>query len=313
MNRPITDHFPRPVVKPLRWPLPLIWLIPVFALGAGGFYLYDYLVDHGPEITIRFGDGSGLKAGETIVRHLGVQVGKVTALELSSDQKQVAVRVQMERSGDVYAKTGALFWIVRPEINFESVSGLETLASGPYIEAVPGNGNRATEFTGLKNAPNALGDGLRLIVHGVRLERLQADSPIYYRGFQVGVIQGIQLSSDATGVDIQVFIERRYAPLVRTNSKFWILSGLDVKGGILTGVQMKLDSLRSLISGGIAFASPQENAGDPVADGTVFPLYEDPKPEWLNWAPRIQLPADDGREDGTIAPAHPQSETMSFH
>jgi paraquat-inducible protein B len=278
----------------MHWPLPFIWLIPLFALGAAAFYLYDYLQDNGQQITINFKDATGLKPGQTPVSHLGVQIGEVSAAQLSADDKQVLVQVKLQRNAPAFARSGALFWLVRPEINFEKSSGLGTLTSGPYIEALPGRGDPATQFTALDKAPNALGDGLKIVVHAVRLERLQPDSPILYRGFQVGVVESIQLSRDAAGVDVHVSIDRRYAPLVRTNSKFWILSGLDMSGGILTGVQIKLDSLRSLISGGIAFASPEQNMGDAAAAESLFPLYEDPNPEWLNWAPRIQLPPGDG-------------------
>lgn len=136
-----------------------------------------------------------------------------------------------------------------------------------------------------------------MTLKAVRLERIQPDSPIYYRGIQVGVIQSIQLNSDATAVNIQVFIWRRYAELVRSTSVFWIVDGIDVKGGILSGVQMKVDSLRSLIAGGIAFATPDKAVGIPADEDTQFALYEEPKPEWENWTPSIPLPPADAAQD----------------
>src|SRR5579864_2610501 len=51
-------------------------------------------------------------------------------------------------------------------------------------------------------------------------------------------------------------IERRYAALVRDHSRFWISGGFDLKGGLLTGVEMKLDSVRDLVSGEVSFATP---------------------------------------------------------
>lgn len=313
MTRMKAPQYPRPIIKELRWPTWGVWLVPVLALVAVGYYYRDYLQHHGPQITVMFDNGDGLKPGQTTVAHRGVSIGTVTVVKLSPDQKQVLVQVQLEKSAGAYAKAGATFWIVRPEFNIESVSGLSTLVSGPYIEALPGSGQPATEFTGLDKAPNATGQGLRLVLHAVRLERLQPDSPIYYRGVQVGVIQNIQLSKDSAGVDIQIFIEPRYAPLARPTSQFWIVSGLDVKGGLLTGVQMKLESLRSLISGGIAFATPEKNLGDPVKDGTEFPLYEDPKPEWLNWSPRIALSDDDPNNQDRRVPQAPEEVTVPLH
>jgi paraquat-inducible protein B len=112
------------------------------------------------------------------------------------------------------------------------------------------------------------------------------------------VVKNIQLRDDGTGVNVDIFIQLRYAALARTTSLFWIVSGLDFKGGILTGVQMKIDSLRAILSGGIAFATPNKAVGEPAAENEEFPLYETPKPEWENWAPSIAIPPDDPSTDG---------------
>ena len=42
----------------------------------------------GPEISIRFGDASGLRIGQTPVNYRGVQIGEVSRIELSDDRKQ---------------------------------------------------------------------------------------------------------------------------------------------------------------------------------------------------------------------------------
>jgi paraquat-inducible protein B len=289
---------PSPVrIKKMHWPVVLIWMVPILAVVAAGFYLIDYLRDHGISITVALHDGSGLKPGQTNVSHLGVPIGQVESVELSPDQNKVLVHIRLVRSAEAFAEKGALFWTVRPQVTTESISGLDTIASGPYIEGVPGAGDRITEFAGLDQAPSALGPGLSIQLHAVRLEHLQPDSPVYYRGFQVGVVRSIQMRDDATGVTIQIFIQRRYANLVRAKSDFWIVSGFDVKGGILTGIQMKLDSLRSVLSGSIAFATPEKDFGDPAVENSEYPLFEDPKPDWLNWAPAIHLPPDDSAQE----------------
>jgi hypothetical protein len=66
-------------------------------------------------------------------------------------------------------------------------------------------------------------------------EVLEESSPVYYRGEQVGE--------------------------VRANSKFWPVSGFDVKGGIFSGLELQLRSLKALVSGGIAFATPDKDMG----------------------------------------------------
>ena len=46
--------------------------------------------------------------------------------------------------------------------------------------------------------------GLKLIVRTERVKSLKPNSPVYYRGVQVGVVQKIDLSPDAAGSDVQV-------------------------------------------------------------------------------------------------------------
>jgi paraquat-inducible protein B len=113
---------------------------------------------------------------------------------------------------------------------------------------------------------------------------------VYYRGVDVGLVQEIQLSPDARAADVHILIFQRYAHLVRTGSAFWNASGLNFKAGLFKGVEVDLESLRALISGGIEFASPE---GAPRAkSGTVFFLYKNPEPRWLAWSPKLPVPRD---------------------
>jgi len=285
----------KPIIKKMHWPYPVVWIVPLLAAVAAGFYFRDYLLNRGPQITLTFNDGSGLKEGETKVMHRGVQIGEVTAIELSQDHASVLVHVRLQRSQDAFARQGAFFWIVRPEISYGGISGLNTVLSGPFIDSTPGNGAPVTEFTGLPKPPAALGQGLRIVLHSTRLQHVQPESLVYYRGIQVGIVQSIGLNQDADGVDLHVFIQHRYETLVRANSQFWIVNGIDVKAGLLSGVEMKVDSLRAIISGGVTFNSPDDKLGQPVSDGAEFALYDEPKKEWLNWAPKIHLSPDDSQ------------------
>ena len=76
---------------------------------------------------------------------------------------------------------------------------------------------------------------------------------------------------------------------MRANSRFWIASGFQVDGGIFSGVSLKLDSIRTLASGGIAFATPEKETGPVAKSDSVFPIEEKPETEWESWSPRIPL------------------------
>lgn len=290
LDQPATAALPKPIVTKSHWPFPWIWLVPLCALGAAGYYLYQHHQEQGTQISIAFDDAAGLRAGQTPVEVRGVEIGKVADIELGPDNQQAFVHVDLQKRYASVARGGALFWIVRPDFSDGNFSGLGTVVSGPYIEATPGVGDARTQYVGLPRPPISLAEGLIVVLRADHLEHLQPDSPVYYRGIQVGVIQGLHLSPDATHVEISAVIWQRYARLVTAGTRFWSVSGADVEGGIFTGVSVKLDSLRALLTGGVAFATPEETTVTPAQDGAVYTLNDEPKKDWLGWSPKIPLP-----------------------
>lgn len=291
-NRDAVADLPRARVTRGRWGAAVIWVVPLVAAVFAGYLVYDSVKDYGPAITIRFRDGSGVKVGQTPLRYRGVQVGEVKAVALSEDQQHVEIKVRLQRSAAAIAREGSVFWIARPEVGIGNITGLSTVITGPEIQALPGTGEARSEFTGLESAPAALElKGLKLVLRTGRLGSLQRNSPVYYRGVEVGVVQEATLAPDASGVHVHVLIRQRYAPLVRANSVFWNVSGASLSGGLFRGVEFKLESLRSLAAGGINFATPDARAR-PAREGQVFALHTEGRKEWLAWAPRIALPRE---------------------
>ncbi len=291
-EREDTAELPAARVTRRRWSAAVIWIVPLVAALVAGYLIYGRLKERGPEITIQFRDGSGIRVGQTPILYRGVQVGEVTGVGLSKDQRHVEIRARLQRSAAAIAREGSVFWVVRPEVGIGTITGLGTVITGPEIQALPGSGEERSQFTGLDSAPAALElRGLKVVLRTSRLGSLQRNSPVYYRGVEVGVVQEATLSPDATGVHVHALIRNRYAPLVRANSVFWNVSGVSLSGGLFKGVQFKLESLRSLAAGGINFATPNDSARA-VEDGQVFPLHAEGRREWLNWAPRIPLRLD---------------------
>jgi len=163
--------------------------------------------------------------------------------------------------------------------------------TGAYIQAIPGRGKDRRKFTGLESASPTLGQpGLNLILSARQLGSVRVGSPVVYRGIEVGSVTGADLGPDATSARLKVFIEQRYARLVRIGSRFWLVSGVDVDFGLFRGLQVNVESLRTLVGGGLAFATPDDSSGT-VKDGTLFLLHDKPQPEWLEWMPKIPVAA----------------------
>jgi paraquat-inducible protein B len=266
----------------------LVWIVPAMAIAVAAYLLWQRMQEYGPEIKVTFADGGGLRVGQTALHYRGVQVGEVMGVNLSGDEKRAVVRIRLTRSGAGLAREGSQFWIVRPRVGLGQVTGLGTVLSGPELNVLPGKPDAPTqvEFVGLDNPPSTIEGGLRIVLRGEH-PKMRADAPVYYRGVEVGVVQKIDLAPNALSADVHVVIYPRFAALVREGSAFWDVSGLNVKGGLLKGLEVEFESLRSFLSGGLEFASPP---GTPRAKpGTVFFLYAEPKKEWLGWAPKIPI------------------------
>jgi paraquat-inducible protein B len=272
----------------------LIWVVPVIALGVAAYLVLQHMRSIGPEVKLRFTDASGLRVGQTPVIYRGVQIGEVSGIELSDDHKQAVVKARLHKTARTIATEGAIFWIVRPQIGLNQITGLSTMLSGPEIQVRPGNGETVqSDFKGLDNPPVGIDvAGLRIVLRAPAPKGVRINTPVNYRGVEVGSVQRIELAPNATSADLHVLIRSRYANLVRGGSAFWNASGVTATGGILKGIEVEIESLRTLYTGSIEFATPSENAPR-VKPGTVFFLHDKPKNEWLNWAPKIALGGQD--------------------
>lgn len=271
----------------------LAWIIPLLAAAVAGWLIWQRMAERGPEIVISFNDGGGLRVGVTPVKYRGVTIGEVVGISLSEDHKKVLVRTRLQRSVAEIAREGAVFWIVRPQVQgFGNITGLNTVLTGPEIHVLPGKAQapEASEFAGLDSAPLGLDTaGLKIILRAERPRSIGPNTPVHYRGVQVGMVQRLDLGPNSMSADIHVLIFQRYATLVRQGSSFWDTSGIDVKASLLKGVEINIESLRTIMTGGIEFATPSEKAPR-AKSGTVFFLHDKPKEEWLSWLPRIPVP-----------------------
>jgi len=284
---------PRATIRRSRG-ISVVWVVPLIAALVAGYLVYDRVQQAGPRITIRFKDGSGLRPGQSVIKYRGVTVGEVRSISLSPDSQSVEVDARLDRSAATLAKKGSVFWIVRPEVGVGNISGLGTLITGPYIEVLPGEGAKEKVFEGAAASPLRREEkGLRILLISTQRGSLQVGSPVYYRGIEVGAVQDQRLSDDARMVESDVFIQQRYAPLIRKETKFWNVSGVNMDFSLFKGAEVNVESLKSLVSGGISFATPEEaKGGEPAKDGTVFRLYDEAKKEWLDWAPGISIGRD---------------------
>lgn len=269
---------------------PWIWILPVAALALVLWMAYNSVISRGRLIEIAFEDGQGITAGQTVLLYRGVQVGEVAAARLSKDLSQVKVLVRLHPDADGVAVTGSKFWITRPEISLSGIRGLDTLLSGVYLQVEPGTGDSSTQFIGLTVPPMiSANQELPLVLLTERAQSVQIGSPVYFRDVPVGEIKELTLTEDGSMVRIEAGIAGQSSYLVSNESRFWIESGIDVKGNLL-GVKIQADSLESILKGGVSFATPELNpTGRLVEPYSIFTLYEKPDKSWLEWGGNPQV------------------------
>ncbi|NJR41916.1 MAG: MCE family protein [Akkermansiaceae bacterium] len=69
------------------------------------------------------------------------------------------------------------------------------------------------------------------------------------------------------------FVRKEYSHLVKENSRFWNISGIDISAGA-DGFKFRSSSLQALISGGATFGVPEgATPGNIATDGRTFMLY----------------------------------------
>lgn len=256
-----------------------IWILPLIALIIGGWLGWRAYSQSGIEIEVRFESGEGIQANKTEVVYKGMSIGKVKALTLDDEgnTKGVIATIEVNKEVEPSLRANSRFWLVKPSITLAGITGLETLVSGNYIAASPGDGEPTRKFKALAEAP-PLSDrlpGLHLTLKADRLGSLNRGSPVFYKQIQVGQVKSYVLSEDQGTVEIKVYIQPTYANLVRKHTRFWNASGISIDAN-LSGVKVRSESLASIVAGGIAFATPEHRKDSPPTDPSLpFRLYED--------------------------------------
>jgi paraquat-inducible protein B len=254
-----------------------IWALPIVALIIAAWLGYTTFAERGPTITITFTTAAGLEPGKTHIKYHDIELGVVERVDPTPDLKKVNVTAQMSKMAAPHLKEGNQFWVVRPRFSLTSLSGLETLVSGAYIEMDPGSGNPARDFTGLAEPPVVRSDvpGTTFMLSGKQIGSIDSGAPVFYRGIDVGEVISTNFKGMAETMTMRIFVRKPYDDFVRPGTRFWNASGIGVStsGG---GFKLEVESLQAVLTGGIAFETPPAAANETMAKAdTTFDLYSD--------------------------------------
>ncbi|MFB9134190.1 PqiB family protein [Vibrio olivae] len=283
-----------PDIKRSRGISPL-WLLPILTLMLAGWLVFKAIHDAGQSIQIHFREAQGLVAGRTPIRYQGLEVGMVRDINLSEDLDSIYVDADVYPEATQLLSKGTRFWLVKPKASLSGISGLDALVTGNYIAIQPSAKEEEPEtvFTALERAPSDImpKQGLNITLKSSDLGGVTIGSQIVYKKIPIGEVFNYQLDSDAKAVLIQATIQQEYSRLITDESRFWNVSGVGASLGF-QGVDVKVDSLSSLIGGAIAVDSP--DGGEQVGDNAIFKLYPDLKTAGRGIPIKITLPDDSG-------------------
>jgi paraquat-inducible protein B len=274
------------------------------------------------------GRAVGSLAEGSAVYYRDVEIGAVEAPELSEDSRSVRFPVRIDERYRELVRRNSRFWN-RSGFRFEAgwrgvetqMGTVGTILSGGVVLSTPDNpageaaensvfelhekprpewlewspGIVLREIDDEERLPRVVAlypdrpSGLRVVLVSPELSSLSTGAPVHYRGRIVGEIGETRFTIDARAVEADAWIDERYATLVRANTRFWNASGIAVNAGITSGVKIRTQSIETIMAGGVSFATP-DSPGAEVRDGARFALDEEPKKEWLKWAPAIAIP-----------------------
>jgi len=257
-----------------------VWIFPIVTALIGAWILFYHYSHQGPVVTLITTNAEGIEGGKTTIKSRSVDVGVVESATLTDDLTHVEITARLNAGMEKLLHGDSVFWVVKPQVGREGISGLGTLLSGAYIELQPGKkGAQPEQYQLLDSPPLAPPDakGIRVTLDSKKAGQLSPGDPVLFRGYRVGSVETSTFDTQKRTISYQLFINAPNDRLVTGNVRFWKDSGIAVD---LTsaGMRVEMGSLSTLFGGGVSFDVPEGmDQGQPVAQKTAFKLYDDQK------------------------------------
>ncbi|MBD3635251.1 MAG: intermembrane transport protein PqiB [Methylophaga sp.] len=252
-----------------------IWIIPVVAALIGAWLVVDSYLHTGPLVTLTISNAEGIEAGKTRIKTRNVDIGSVEEVKLSDDLSHALIMARINHDAEEVLVEDTRFWVVKPRISREGISGFGTVLSGAYIQLHPGESEQPQrEFEVLEQPPVALDgeEGLRIRLVSQLGNSLRVGDPVTYQGYSVGRVETTEFMEDTQKVHHQLFIQKPYDTLINSSTRFWSAKGINLELGA-SGFKLDVASLEALISGGVTFGVMEELPATPIEPDKIFKLF----------------------------------------
>lgn len=261
------------------------WFVPLLALIITASLIWQNSFNKGELVKLHIAEATGIEMGKTLVKFHSVPVGLVENVVLNDSLDGAVVSIRMNPNTDKLLNEDTKFWVVKPTIQTNNISGLETILSGVYIQLSKGKSSHySSEFYAVDKAPifsdenteyiqlNLIGLGSKVIKNGV---------PINYHGFQIGAIESNNFDGKLGKVVYIAKIKKKFAYLIDTNSVFWIDNGINMTFNT-NGFNFNMQNLDNLILGSISVDNQSKLKGRQIQNNDKFDLYANQAEASLN-------------------------------
>jgi paraquat-inducible protein B len=269
------------------------------------FNLYpgqDEAREWGKRIQVSFDKGDDLQVGAGL-RYRGVVIGEVKDIRLNNRMDGVVAEIHVNESHTSLLRSNSQFWVVRPVVGLMGVAHLGTIIRGSYVEMEPGDGEPSSTFIGLADQPLNRPGSVQFTLTCDRLGSLHTGSPVFYRNLEAGRVLDIQLRLDGQGVDIRLMLDPPFTGLVGQDTIFYRSGGVRVNAS-LDGIEVDVESLAAVLTGGISFENKDGQQGKALTSESRLPLFSSRKEADtvdLVWKEFVLK----GRQTGSLAAGRP--------
>ncbi|MBY8285514.1 MlaD family protein [Vibrio fluvialis] len=218
------------------------------------FRLYRDLKTAGRGIPVKIDlpDNNNINPSGAPIIYRGIEIGQITNLQLNNEKIVASAAVQPAFSD--LLNSGSHFVLEEAKVSLTGVENLANLVKGNFLTLVPGEGDRARHFTAVRKAEfsqeQSRSVALKLIAESSF--GLEKDAQILYRGVAVGSVTAVKLAADK--VEFDVLIDKQYASLVRSQSRFYV-TGSASAALTESGLSVSIPPAKQLLTGSISFVS----------------------------------------------------------
>lgn len=251
----------------------VIWTICFTAIVIGVSLTYKWYRQSGTDVRIHFKDVSGLVPHQSKIMYMGVEIGTVRQIGLDPTTRMPQIVARINKDFIPILGKHSKFWIVRPEFTLGGINNLSAVSTGDYIAVFPVTGEFKEDFIGVEEAPvdNEFGNGLNIVLKATSAQGIDIGSDVLYHDLRIGEVGEMGLADDGRHILVTIFIDPLYSRVIRKSSYFGNVSGFYADIHLFTGSKITLNSIRTLVKGGIKVETPNLNSPQAHA-GDVFKL-----------------------------------------